>query len=107
MLNPAVAQVMLPILATWIALAVIERARGLSSIPLLLAHCAVALAPALTFGLLAMRGQLLSTWLGAQFPVGGVLTETNVSQGLVLFSLVLAAIACTHAVGLWFRFRTR
>lgn len=106
-LDAAVVQVMLPLLAVWILVALVERVQGLRSTFLLVAHCAVAVAPAVALALLDRQGRLLSPGASEQLAASTVLTERNVDLAIVALAAVMAIAACAHAVRPWLHARQR
>lgn len=101
-LNVAVVQVMAPILAVWILVALMEYAHGRHSMPLLVVRCVSAIAPAVTFTFLDRQGHLLSLWASAQLSASTALTERSVGHGIVVLATMMAIAGCTHAVWRWF-----
>lgn len=59
-LNPDVTRIMLPVLAVWIVVAIMERAYGSRSILLLAIHCVSAIVPTIALAMMAHRGRILS-----------------------------------------------
>lgn len=104
-LSEAVIQVMLPLLAVWIVVALMEHKYGRCSIPLLLLRCTSAIAPAVSLAFLNRQGHLLSPWISAQLSATTVLSARGVGQALVILAGVMATISCIHVV--WRPFQAR
>lgn len=99
--NPDVAHIMLPVLAVWIVVAMMERKHGSRSILLLVIHCVSVGVPTIALAMMAHRGHILSLWVIEYLEARTALDKHGLETGIVALAAVMAVGACLHAIRTW------
>lgn len=99
--NPDVARIILPVLAVWIVVSMIERKYSSRSILLLVIHCVSVVVPTIALALMARRGHILSLWVIEYLEARTSLDIQDLETGIVTLVAMMAVGACLHAIRTW------
>lgn len=106
-LGSNVVLVMLPVLAVWVVVAVLEQVRRAGSKILLIVHCIAAFVPSLALAVMAQQGKIFSPWVSGLLEKKTTLSVGALEAGFVVLAIIMAIVASIHGVRMWNRARVR
>ncbi|MDO5722432.1 MAG: hypothetical protein Q4P06_07830 [Actinomycetaceae bacterium] len=97
-LDSNVVLILLPVLAVWVVVAILEQMRGAGSRILLVVHCIAAFVPAIALAVMAQQGRIFSPGVSGLLENKTALSVGALESGFIVLAAVMGIVASVHAV---------